>query len=80
MEAGLMKVVQCLNISWTHNCYFIIRRPVVQLIIGGNVSIPLPHVVFLFTISSGAKTENKFGSYGIWVVFHWFGAYFYSIL
>jgi len=29
MEAELMKVVQCLNGSWTHDSYFSLCRPLV---------------------------------------------------
>jgi len=29
MEARLMKVEQCLNRSWAHNSYFILRRSTV---------------------------------------------------
>jgi len=31
MEGGLMKVVWCLNRSWTHDSYLILRRTMVSV-------------------------------------------------
>jgi len=38
MEAGLMKVVWCLNRNWTHDSYFTLHKPTILLITMGEMS------------------------------------------
>jgi len=38
MEAGLIKIVRSLNINWTHDSYFSLRRPIHGGMAGGEMS------------------------------------------
>jgi len=52
MEAELMKVVWCLNRSWTHDSYFNLHRTTIQLINRGKVSgLKYPDTKFTTTDS-----------------------------
>jgi len=51
VEAGLMKVVRCLNKSWTHDSYFSLSKHQCNWSKGGNVQIPW-------------RSRRKYGRFG----------------
>jgi len=68
MEAGLMKVVQCLNRSWTCDSYFSLCKPTVQLINGRMSRYPSTHVVCSYTCRTYITDDPKADQTNSWLL------------